>query len=191
MRMLSQQMGVVMSDIGPIQLLAFGFGPDTGSKAPLIDELKDLETKGLIRLLDVLFVGADRQTDQLVSCDHAGDAFGGLVAALLDPPFPGEMPEGKANGLTRAQLVAMIRSTPPDVAIGILVIEHVWATGLKRSICDAGGVPMVDGYLSADTIAEISIEMQALARAMDELGRQQRRGSAVSLLEPSWFEPSA
>jgi hypothetical protein len=179
-----------MTEIGPIQLRAFAFGPDGASKAPLLAELERLEAAGVIRLLDVLFVGADRATEQWLAEDRASEAFGGLVAALLDPPFAGDEPEGIANGITRAQLTALIRDAPPDVTVGIFVIEHVWAANLKRAICDAGGAPMVDGYLSADTIAEISIELRALALAMGELGRHQREAPPVSLLAPSWFEPS-
>ena len=79
-----------MTDIGPIQLLAVGFGPGAKYEGGIIRELDGLEGKGLIRVLDLLFVGMDVETNELVALDYQGDSLGGLVGALLDFPFEGD-----------------------------------------------------------------------------------------------------
>jgi hypothetical protein len=172
-----------MTEIGPIQLLAIGFGPGAEYKGQILRELENIEGKSLIRVLDVFFVGANSTTGEVVAFDDQSDALGGLVGALLGSPFTGV--EGKPMaarltvddrtiGLTRGQLEDILRTAPPDIAIGLLLIEHVWARDLKRSIRESGGMPLVEGFLSTEVIADIAAELEQRARLLDELEQEER-----------------
>jgi hypothetical protein len=45
-----------MTEIGPVQLLAIGFGPEANFEGRIMAELARLEGVGTIRILDLLFV---------------------------------------------------------------------------------------------------------------------------------------
>jgi hypothetical protein len=171
-----------MTDIGPVQLLALGFGPDARYEGQLIDELERLEGKGLVRVLDLLFLGQDLETDEIVALDYQGDDLGALVGALLAFEFVGAgppvetvaAPVGEATvGITRDRLEAMIAATPPDVAIALVLIEHVWARDLKGAMRAAGAVPLAEGFLSPETLAGIAVELEITSQIIDELEREQ------------------
>jgi hypothetical protein len=177
-----------MSEIGPVQVLAIGFGPEAKYEGGILDELERLEGKGLIRVLDLLFVGGDSETGDLVALDYQGDALGSLVGALLDFAFEGEpvrrrdtvqLPPGKqALGITRAHLEDMLRAQPPDIAVGFLLIEHVWAKDFKRAIRDAGGTPLAEGFLSEEALDTIAVELAETVRILDELEQEEAPAAA-------------
>ena len=170
-----------MTAIGPVQLLAIGFGPDAEYKGQILDELEKLEGNGLIRVLDLLFVGQDLDSGELVALDYQGDDLGALVGSILGFAFTGGETDvevvdatsaglGRESfGLSRPQIEDVIRRTPPDVAIGMLLIEHVWARDLKRAFAEAGGVPLAEGFLSDAVLTEIAIELEAVVGILEEL----------------------
>jgi len=43
-----------------------------------------------------------------------------------------------------------------DTAAGLLIVEHLWARGLKQAIVDAGGQLIADGRIHPDAIEELS-----------------------------------
>lgn len=115
-----------MTDIGPVQLLAIGFGPDAEYQGQLLDELERLEEQRLVRVLDLLFLGQDVETDELVALDYQGDELGGLVGALLGFAFVGARADietvtpsaaGSTVGITRGRLEEMYAtSIPPSMS---------------------------------------------------------------------------
>ena len=54
-------------NIGPVQLLAVGFDPDARFEGRILDELASLERHETIRILDLLFVGKDAETGDLLA----------------------------------------------------------------------------------------------------------------------------
>lgn len=170
-----------MTDHGPIQVLAIGFGPDADYEGGIIDELGRLDGKGLIRVLDLLFVGADDDTGELIALDYQGDDLGSLVGCLLDFAFEGapvrrdtvrEAPGSTAWAHTRERLEDLVRSAPPEAAVGFLLIEHVWARDLKHAIRAAHGTPLAEEFLSDDALEVIGDELAATVAILDELERE-------------------
>jgi hypothetical protein len=51
-----------MKEIGPVQLLAVGFGPEARFEGRIMDEFAKLEGNETIRILDLLFVHKDTET---------------------------------------------------------------------------------------------------------------------------------
>jgi uncharacterized membrane protein len=162
-------------NIGPVQLLAIGFDPDARFEGRIMDELENLERHETIRILDLLFVGKDAETGDLLALDYQGEELGAIVGALLGFDFEGEQPsepsevEGHAFGLSQEEIQGIAASLHPGDSAGFLLIEHVWARDLKRAIRDAGGFPLGEGFLTPEAIAEVATELVAMSEALEEL----------------------
>src|ERR671912_950906 len=73
-----------MSEIGPVQLLSIGFDAGADFQGRIIDELARLESERTVRVLDVLFIARDPDSDETVTLEHPNAAdFGGIVGELL------------------------------------------------------------------------------------------------------------
>jgi hypothetical protein len=171
-------------NIGPVQLLAVGFDPDARFEGRIMDELANLERHETIRILDLLFVGKDAETGDLLALDYQGEDLGAIVGALLGFDFEGEQPsevseiEGHAFGLSKREIQGIAASLKPGSSAGFLLIEHVWARDLKRAIRDAGGVPLGEGFLTPETLADVAPELLAMSEALKELETEEAGAGA-------------
>ena len=68
---------------GQAQLLVYGFGPGAEFEGRLVGAIERIESGGTLRVLDVLFVMRDADTDELVVTQRRGRGQGSLVAPLL------------------------------------------------------------------------------------------------------------
>lgn len=167
--------------IGPVQLIAVGFGPNARFEGRVLAELERLQQAETIRLLDLLFVARDADGDDLVALGYQGESLGGIVGALLGFEFEGDgrQPAGADEapppadtqpfGLGRDELVALAGTLEPGQAAAFMLFEHVWARELKRAIRDAGGVPLGEGFLTPELIAAVAPELTAMAAELDAL----------------------
>jgi hypothetical protein len=55
-----------VSEIGPVQLISIGFEPEANFEGRIIDELAELEKERTIRILDLLFVARDTDSDEIL-----------------------------------------------------------------------------------------------------------------------------
>jgi uncharacterized membrane protein len=171
-------------EIGPVQLLAVGFDPDARFEGRIIDELEKLERHETIRILDLLFVGKDAETGDLLALDYQGEELGAIVGALLGFDFEGEQPsdlsevEGHAFGLSQKEIRGIAASLHPGDSAGFLLIEHVWARDLKLAIRDAGGFPLGEGFLTPEALSEVATELLAMSEAIEELKTEEARAGA-------------
>ena len=163
-------------NIGPVQLLALGFDPDARFEGRIMDELANLERHETIRILDLLFVGKDAETGDLLALDYQGEELGAIVGALLGFDFEDEQPshevseiEGHAFGLSQREIQGIAASLKPGSSAGFLLIEHVWARNLKRAIRDAGGFPLGEGFLTPETLTTVATELLAMSETLEEL----------------------
>ena len=168
--------------IGPVQLVAIGFSPETSFEGKIMDELSRLERQKTIRILDLLFVQKDAETSELLALDYQGEELGAILGALLGFEFEGngelqaESPQGvqgHAFGLSQRDIEEIAASLDPGSSAGFVLIEHVWARDLKRAIRDAGGFPLGEGFLTPEALAAVAAELVAMAEALDELDTQE------------------
>jgi hypothetical protein len=161
-------------EIGPVQLVAIGFPPDAEFEGRIMAELERLESHETIRILDLLFVGKDAETGDLLALDYQGEELG-AIGALLGFDFEDEQPsevseiEGHAFGLSQTEIQGIAASLKPGSSAGFLLIEHVWARELKRAIRETGGFPLGEGFLTPETLAEVASELLAMSEALEEL----------------------
>jgi uncharacterized membrane protein len=174
-------------NIGPVQLLAVGFDPDARFEGRILDELANLERHETIRILDLLFVGKDAETGDLLALDYQGEELGAIVGALLGFDFEddGERPDGSSQeiqghafGLSESEIQKIGVSLDPGSSAGFLLIEHVWARDLKRAIRDAGGFPLGEGFLTPETLAAVAPELLAMSEALEELETEEAGAGA-------------
>jgi uncharacterized membrane protein len=173
--------------IGPVQLVAIGFPLEAEFEGRIMDELARLESHETIRVLDLLFVGKDAETGDLLALDYQGEELGAIVGALLGFEFEddGEEPDGTtegiqshAFGLSRSEIQGIAASLHPGDSAGFLLIEHVWARDLKTAIRDAGGFPLGEGFLTPETLAAVGTELVAMSEALEELETEEAGAGA-------------
>ncbi|CAM5257141.1 hypothetical protein SALBM135S_01608 [Streptomyces alboniger] len=171
-----------MAEIGPVQLLTIGFGPDAKFEGRVVEELAVLESNEQIHVLDLLFIGKET-TGELVTLDFQAEGMGETVAALLGISagrFEGakdlypSLAEGSAFGLSLDQIRNMADSLDPGTAAAFVLLEHVWAKYLRKAVRDAGGVPVAEGFLTEEALEPVAA---ALIRAAQRSGEPVLNGN--------------
>src|SRR5918994_15019 len=156
-----------MSEIGPVQLLSIGFDAGADFQGRIIDELARLESERTVRVLDVLFIARDPDSDETVTLEHPNAAdFGGIVGEPGTAAPAGGNGGEHSFGFTQDDIKQMAAGLAPGEAAGLLLIEHVWARDLKRAFRDAGGRMLGEGFLSPETIRAVEPQLAAVSDAI-------------------------
>jgi hypothetical protein len=136
-------------ELGPIDIVVIAYpadAPMTGEAVPLMMDLVD---RGIIRVLDVMFVIANED-----------GTFSGLEASGLDEGAVGDFKyfEGASSGLLGEDDVAVAaEAIEPGSAAVMIVYENRWAAPFAAAVRRNGGV-LVDNQ---------RIPVQDLMRAVD------------------------
>jgi hypothetical protein len=72
-----------VTEIGPVQLMSIGFPPGANFEGRIAEELAKLEGERTIRVLDLLFVARDTDSEDLVVLEHQEESMGVIVGRLL------------------------------------------------------------------------------------------------------------
>ena len=135
-------------EMGPVDYIVLewpGKQPD-GSVAPLILDLVD---RGIIRILDVAFLGKDENGNVYaidISEVAAAEAFGAF--------------EGASSGLMRAEdLEEAATVLEPGTTAAVLVWENRWAAPVAVALRKSGGQLVASGR----------IPIQAIIASLDEI----------------------
>jgi hypothetical protein len=156
-----------MEEIGPVQLLSIGFDSGEHLEGRIIDELAKLESERTVRVLDVLFIARDPDSDETVTLEHPSAAdFGEIVTELLGFETTSGGNGEHSFGFTQHDIQEMASGLAPGEAAGLLLIEHVWARDLKRAFRDAGGRMLGEGFLTPETIRAVEPKLAAVSDAV-------------------------
>jgi len=171
-----------MEEIGPVQLISIGFDRDTNFEGKVIEELARLESGGTIRVLDLLFIARDPDSEDTVVLEHPDAAdLGGIVGALLgfefegntEAPQPGRSAEDlHAFGFSQDEIQQMAAGLGPGESAGILLIEHVWARDLRKVFRAMGGRMIGEGFLTPEAIRAVEPELAAISDAIATVERE-------------------
>jgi uncharacterized membrane protein len=168
-----------VTEIGPVQLISVGFEPGANFEGRIVDEIAELEKERTIRVLDLLFIARDTDSDEIVVVDHHGtESMGAIVGALLGIELEGEAAPDAASGdehafgFTKADIEAMGAGLEPGGSAGLLLIEHVWARGFRKAVRDAGGRMLGEGFLTPETIKSVEPKLAAISEAIEATERQ-------------------
>src|SRR4029453_15138017 len=136
-------------ELGPVDIVVIGYpadAPMTGEAVPL---LLDLVERGIIRVLDVLFV-----------MQGGAGIFAGFEAQDLDEKGVGDFKvfEGSSSGLLGSDDVTTVADTiEPGTAAVVIVYENRWAGPFAAAVQRNGGrvidyqrIPITDVVAALD-----------------------------------------
>ncbi len=165
-------------ELGPVQLLVVGFERTDQFSGEILDELAAQEARGIIRILDLLYVEKTDE-DELVIVEIAdlsekeASEFGGVVSKFLgfEDAGPAAVEAidaevgGNTYGLAADDIADALSSIPVGTAAGILLFEHVWATHFRDAVRRAGGFPVMQGFLTQEAVLMVGEELRAIREA--------------------------
>src|SRR6202522_4585071 len=169
----------------PLQVIALRFSRDTGSEDRILAEGDGVRGRGVLRLLDMLFVA--RSQDGTIERLTIGDDedFGSLLAAFVPVADGGPAVPAPADGsaaFDSADARALADSLEPGTAVAFLLVEHYWAEPLFDAIAETGGTLIGEGFLTAETGLVVGAEVAAMEEAAEVIAQAQAE-EAVALLE--------
>lgn len=138
-----------LEEMGPVDYLVIAFPDNTRLNGEGFSLLVDLVDRGIVRILDLVFVRKDLD-GSVVAVEVADlDGDGQLDLAVL---------EGASSGLVgQDELDDAAAVLDPGSAAAILIYENVWAAPLARALRRGGGQLVAGGR----------IPIQALLAALD------------------------
>jgi hypothetical protein len=147
-----------LDHMGPIDFIVVAFPTDrmTGEAFPLLVDLVD---RGIIRILDLVFLRKDENGTVTTLTQVDMDRMKVLEAALFD---------GAASGLLGPDDVAEAATAlEPGTAAGVLVYENAWATPFAAALRRSGGQLVAAGH----------VPVQALVAALDAIDAEEKADS--------------
>jgi hypothetical protein len=119
-------------ELGPVDIVVIGYPADAPMTGEAIPLLLDLVDRGIIRVLDVLFVmqGADGTFSGFEATDVAADSIGDMHVFA-----------GASSGLLGEDDVASVAGTiEPGTAAVMIMYENRWAAPFAAAVRRNGGV---------------------------------------------------
>lgn len=132
---------------GPIDYVVVGF-EGNNFNGSILAELSTAVASGAIAVLDI----------SLISKDADGKVTAVELSDSTDPAIQ-QFAHANAFGsglITEEDVAEVADIVENNTSIGLLVIEQLWAKGLKKSIIDAGGVLVAEGRIHPDAAEEIN-----------------------------------
>lgn len=153
---------------GPVQVIAMSFGPGADFHGRVLAEVDRLQGRGVLRLLDLLFVS--KRGDGTIERSVLGDDdFGSLLSKIV--PLGGAGVVGRtaagSAGFDPTDAVALAHSLLPGTALAFLLIEHGWAQPLFDAIAENGGELLGEGFLTAEAGLIVGAEVAAMDEAVE------------------------
>ena len=171
---------------GPIQVFVIGFDKFEAT-GKILAELRRVRKRGVIRIVDVLFVQKDKhgsientmhltdlsETERMRLGSIAGGLIGlhaGGVEGMVEGEVLGALAVAERDhGLGVDRMKELAESIPAGGAAAILVIEHHWAASLRDAIADAGGFSLMQAMISPDALALVGEELRVKMEAEDAI----------------------
>jgi hypothetical protein len=159
-----------------IQLLAYRFEPGAAFEGQLVGALERVESGGALRVREVLFVGRDPQTGELLAVAAHGRQQGSLVAPLLgfrlDPAERAHATEQALRTYDREPdpnpLQVLGESLTPGSAFAAVLVEHVWAHAVDDAVERTGGTELVSSFVRSSELTELSSALAAAVAAQGD-----------------------
>ena len=168
----------------PLQVIALSFSRDAGSEDRILAEVDRLRGRGVLRLLDMVFVA--KSQDGIIERLIIGEDedFGSLLAAVVLVTGGGAAVAASADGsatFDRADALALARSLEPGTAVAFLLVEHYWAAPLFDAIAETGGTLIGEGFLTAEIGLVVGAEVAAMEEAAQVIAEAQAEEASAML----------
>jgi DNA-binding CsgD family transcriptional regulator len=156
---------------GPLQVIAVSFSPGSDFQARVLAEVDRLQGRGVLRLLDVIFVAKNEDgTIEPVVVGGDDDDLGALLSSILPPGGGGLVePTGDvgSSGFPLDGAWALAEALLPGTALALLLVEHGWAQALFDAVSESGGALLGEGFLTAEAGLVVGAEVAALEEAAE------------------------
>jgi hypothetical protein len=183
------------SRIGPLQILLVGFETTERFRGDIAREIGFLRGRGLLRVIDARLVHRGKDGNLTEVAD--------LNPLLADPPEPANPiahllgTNGGGNGGANPQeafhrtagfALEDLRNLTDEIGDGeyaaVVLVEHLWAAGLRETVREAGGRLLGQGFLTPEVVMVVGAEVRARADAQAalELAEATRAGALVDAL---------
>jgi DNA-binding NarL/FixJ family response regulator len=168
----------------PLQVIALSFSRDAGAEDRILAEVDRLRGRGVLRLLDMLFVAKsqDGSIERLTIGDD--EDFGSLLAAVVPVAGGGPAAAAPADGLAAfdpAGAQALADALEPGTALAFLLVEHDWAAPLFDAIAETGGTLIGEGFLTPEAGLVVGAEVAAMEEAAEVIAQAQAEEASAVL----------
>jgi rRNA maturation endonuclease Nob1 len=140
--------------LGPIDYIVVGFKGNNFDGSVLEELVKASESEA-IRVVDLVFVIKD--ADGNVTMAEIEDQDEELKEVAKAIGHSGDLPL-----LTEEDIEKLGASMENDSSAGVLVIEQLWAKGLKAALINVGAVLIDEGRIHADVVEAAVEEIESL-----------------------------
>jgi len=138
--------------LGPIDYIAVSF-KGNNFDGSILSELSKAAESGVIRVVDILFIIKD--ADGNVAMAEVEDQHDELKEVIKSLGHVGDMPL-----LTEDDVEKIGASMQDDTSAGVLVIEQLWAKGLKKALLDNNAELLSEGRIHPDVVAASVEELE-------------------------------
>jgi hypothetical protein len=136
-----------MAALGPVQILVVDLGEAEPTGAVLA-ELQRLGEQDIVRLLDLMVV-RHHEDGQMEAFNVGATPDGGARVALLTGLHDSQSGGGAeqvADG-EEVDLWYVADAIPPGKTVGVALIEHRWAIGLREALRARGGELLAEAWV--------------------------------------------
>jgi DNA-binding CsgD family transcriptional regulator len=169
----------------PLQVIALSFSRNAGAEDRLLAEVDRLRGRGVLRLLDMLFVAKsqDGSIERLAIGDD--EDFGSLLTRVVPvadgSPAAPRAADGPAAAFAPADALALADSLQPGTAVAFLLVEHHWAAPLFDAIAETGGTLIGEGFLTSEARLVVGAEVAAMEEVSQVIAQAQAAEASAVL----------
>ena len=178
---------------GPISLLAVEFPDISKLQGELLQEIGKLSQEGIIRVVGLLAVAKDEK-GEFAALQATGLSeedrmkLGAGIGALIGYGAAGEagvqagweagasaVAEKVAKhdfGLSKEQIRNIAMDIPPNTAVGLMLIEHLWAKKFKEAGLTTGGQVLANNFIAPSELVALGEQLAEGARIAEKAQAQ-------------------
>jgi uncharacterized membrane protein len=138
--------------MGPLEFVVIGCKGHQFTRE-IVPELNSIQDKGLIRVVDLLFVRKD--VNGAVTVLEVHDLKDEELAAF------GSIKEELMGLLTPEDIAQLTAAIPPDTSAVVVLLEHAWLVKLTEGLNRAGAVLLAGGMVPQAAMEQLEAELQA------------------------------
>jgi hypothetical protein len=166
----SLTLGTSMS-VAARQLLAYEFPPGSTFEGHLVGALERIESGGGMRILDVLFVGREPDSGELVAVSLSNGGSAGMIGRLISFRLESSARRATTDRTLSGPLGEIVRSLAatlePGAAIAAVLVEHAWSQTLGEAIERMGGTQRVSEFVETSDAGELWTRLSRLADGVE------------------------
>lgn len=141
--------------LGPVDYIIVGF-KGNNFDGSVLKELKKAVDSGVIRLLDLLLIV--KHKDSSVEMAEARDQEDDIKGAAAMLGYKDDQPL-----LTEEDVQKIGAMMDNDTSAGVMVIEHLWAKGLKKALLNKNAILIGEGRLHPEKVNAAMDDLKAFA----------------------------